>query len=144
MDQPAPIRTSRLTLICILTFVGSGLMTFTNISMFAFYDIFQQVYLEGGFEPFGLSQEQMEVISLMFSVSPTYYLLQTLTYGGSLMGAVFMWNLRKAGFHLYTIAQILVMIVQQIYMPSLPFPTAELLITILFIVLYARHLPEMK
>jgi len=144
MDQPTPIRTSGLTLICILTFIGSGLMTFTNLSMFAFYDVFQQVFLEGGFEPFHLNEEQLEVISLMFSVSPTYYLFQTLAYGGSLMGAIFMWQLRKPGFHLYAIAQIMVMIIQQIYMPSLPFPTAELLVTILFIVLYARHLPEMK
>ncbi len=144
MDQPAPIRSSRLTLICILTFVGSGLMTFTNFSMFAFFDVFKQVYQEGGLEPFRLSKEQMEVISLMFSVSPAYYLFQAMAYGSSLMGAVFMWKLRKPGFHLYAIAQIMVMIIQQIYMPSLPFPTAELLVTILFIVLYARHLPEMK
>jgi len=144
MDQPAPVRPSGLTLICILTFVGSGLMTFTNLTMFTFYDSFANIYQEGGFEPFSLSTEQMEVISLMFTVSPAYYLFQALAYGGSLMGAVFMWSMRKPGFHLYAIAQILVMILQQIYLPSLPFPVAELLVTIMFIVLYARHLPEMK
>jgi hypothetical protein len=119
------------------------MLSFVNLSMFALYDSFLQAYQEGSFEAFLMSEEQEEVIGLLFAVSPTYYMWQGFAYGISLMGAILMWNLKKIGFHLYAIAQIIVLILQQIYLPSLPFPAMELLVTTLFIVLYARHLKLM-
>ncbi len=143
MNQNAPIRPQLLTLLCILTFFGSGMLSFVNITMFGLYDSFLQAYQQGAFEAFVLNKEQEEVINLLFAVTPTYYLSQGITYGISLIGAILMWNFKKLGFHLYAIAQIIVLILQQIYLPSLPFPTMELLVTTLFIVLYARHLKFM-
>ena len=55
-----------------------------------------------------------------------------------------MWNLKKIGFHFYTIAQILLIIVSRVYMPQLPFPLFEIMISLVFITFYARNLKLMS
>jgi hypothetical protein len=111
--------------------------------MYTFFDTFKLVYQEGAFSAFILAKEQEEVMGLLFSTNPTYYLFQGLFYGLSLAGAIFMWNFRKPGFHMYTVAQIVLLILQQVYIPSLPFPAFEMLISALFVYFYARHLSLM-
>ena len=143
MTENAPVRPTTLTILTIFTFIGSGLSSFVYLMMFAINGTFQQLYQDGAFEVFMTSQEQEDVLKLLIQVSPTYFLIQGLIFLSSLAGAVLMWNLRKKGFHLYTIAQILLLIVQQIYLSELPFPAFELLIATLFVYFYARHLPLM-
>jgi hypothetical protein len=111
--------------------------------MYTFFDTFKLVYQEGAFSAFILAKEQKEVLELLFNANPTYYLFQGLFYGLSLAGAIFMWNFRKPGFHMYTVAQIVLLILQQVYLPSLPFPAFEMLISALFVYFYARHLSLM-
>ncbi len=143
-EQPTPTRPGMLTFLCILTFVGSGASSLANLMLFAFFDSFKLVYEQGGLTLFAFSSEQEKLIELLLSAKPVYFLYQGLLYAVSLVGAVFMWNLNKKGIHFYAIGQILLLIMQQIFMPSLPFPAFELLIAVLFIVLYARFLPVMK
>jgi hypothetical protein len=45
---------------------------------------------------------------------------------------------------MYAIAQILILIVQQVYLPSLPFPLIPFLLTLTFILLYYRNLSLMR
>jgi len=58
----------------------------------------------------------------------------------SFTGVVQMWNLRRTGFHLYAIAQLLMLIVSTIYVykPTNTFPMFDLLFASLFILLYLR------
>ena len=143
MDQNIPVRPTLLTVICILTFIGSGMSLFVNLTMFGFFDSFSTLYQEGAFNAFLLGDEQEEVLDLLFTTEPVYFLYQGLLYGLSVTGALFMWNLRKMGFHFYTMAQITLLISQQLFLPALPFPAFELLITALFVFFYARHLSIM-
>ncbi len=83
-------------------------------------------------------------LKAFFEISPSFYLLQGLLSGVSLTGAIFMWDLKKAGFHIYTIAQILLLIVPKLFIPNLPFPGMELLISFLFVFYYSRFLKIME
>jgi len=96
LPSSAPVkRPNLLTVLCILTFIGSGL---------------------------GWS---------------------ALTYALSLLGAWIMWNLRKPGFHLYTIAQIIQVMLPNIYFGIPGIPWAGIILSGTFVVLYGLNLKHM-
>jgi len=95
---------------------------------------------------FNLFKEQldMESFKVLMDVDSGFFLFQGLLYLLSLSGAVMMWNLRKTGFHFYAVAQILLLIVYELYFTGAPFPLMPLIITIIFILLYFRNLKYLK
>ncbi len=140
MEQPTE-RPRLLAVICILTFIGSGMTLFSNTMIFTFFDQFKTIFAsQGGLEFLGT---KMDVGSLL-DISPLFYLLQATFSALSLAGAIMMWNFRKTGFHLYAVAQILMLIIPKLFLPALPFPVFELSVSALFVYLYYKHLPLMK
>lgn len=132
-------RPDLLTVLCILTFIGSGFSNIVNSLAFLTIDSWAGALEEGAFEVFE-GQLEMEVIELLINVNPTFYLLQAVFFAMAVYGAFMMWNLKKAGFHIYTVAQILLLIIGKVYIPSLPFPLIPLLLSSTFVLLYARNL----
>ena len=130
-----------LAVICILTFIGSGMTLFSNVMIFTFFDQFKAVFSSGG----GLQflGTKMDVGSLL-EISPLFYFLQAIFSALSLTGAILMWNFRKTGFHLYAVAQIVMLIIPKFFIHALPFPAFELSVSALFVYLYYKHLPLMK
>lgn len=139
--SPVPARPARpktLTVLCVLTFIGSGMNAISSLAAAAFFDIFRAVA--------GELQERFDLpgIEPLLNTSPLFFL----TYGGlficSLSGAVMMWRLRKAGFHVYTIAQILLLIAPMYFLrmpgPSIP----DLFLSGLFIILYSTQLKQLQ
>lgn len=137
-----PKRTELLKVLCILTFIGSGISAFANLIMFITIDDWKLAYENGLFESFD-KLFQDEALQILMNVNPRFYLLQALIYVASLAGAMLMWNLKKMGFHVYTVAQILLLITYNLYLPSQPFPFLPLLLSITFILLYSRNLSVM-
>ncbi|MEJ2594467.1 MAG: hypothetical protein P8100_04930 [bacterium] len=131
-----------LTVLCILTFIGSGVSFLANGFLWLTQDAWIEAMEEGAFEVLKDTLE-IEAIELLLHVNPTYFLMQTLLFALSITGAWLMWKLKKAGFHLYTVAQILLLIIGKIYIPALPFPIIPLLIVATFVTLYARNLRYM-
>jgi hypothetical protein len=131
-------RPTLLTVICILTFIGSGMNLFSSLVIAGFYDLFVEMATEFA-EKFNLPG--MEMIT---SATPSFFLFSALFYAGSLAGAILMMNLRKVGFHVYTIAQILLIIAPMYFMgmksPGIP----DMVFSGLFILLYAMNLKVMK
>ena len=140
MEQPTE-RPRLLAVICILTFIGGGMTLFSNTMIFAFFDQFKTVFAsQGGLEFLGNKID----LSTLLDISPVFYLLQAVVSALSLAGAIMMWNLRKTGFHLYAVAQIVMLIIPKLFLPALPFPVFELSVSALFVYLYYKHLPLMK
>ncbi len=140
MEQPKQ-RPRLLAVICILTFLGSGMTLFSNTVIFAFFHQFQDVLgMQGKINFLGSEMD----LSSFLSISRNFYLLQALFSALSFSGAVLMWNFRKVGFHLYAIAQIILLIIPKLFIPGLPFPAFELSISALFIYLYYKHLQFMS
>ena len=132
-----------LTVLCILTFIGSGLSSFANLLLFFYYDVIKNLFESGQFR-FMEGTVEMESFKLVMGITPVFFLFQGILYFISLLGAILMWKLNKTGFHFYAIAQILLLIIFELYVPGAPFPVIPLLISIIFILLYYRNLQFMK
>ena len=140
-DQP--VRPELLKILCILTFIGSGVSFISNSIMFLTIDIIKAYYENGDFDFISESMD-LGALELLVSVNPSYFILQALIFGISIYGAYLMWNLKKVGFHVYTVTQLILIIISQIFLPDLPFPVFELMISLVFITFYARNLQYMK
>jgi len=138
-EEKKNTRPELLKILCILTFVGSGLALFSDIFMFFTIDIIKE-YFNNGLLDFLSKDMDAEVLEIIFNVNPIYFIFQSILFALTIYGTYLMWNLKKIGFHLYTIGQIILLILPQVFIPSLPFPTFNLLISLIFIFLYAKNL----
>lgn len=136
-------RTDILKILCILTFIGSGLSALSGFSMFLMIDLFRNFYEQGMFD-FMSEQMDMGSFETMLYINRSYFLFNSLLSLGTVFGAYLMWKFKKLGFHIYTISQIILLIIPQLYISGFPFPTFELMVTGAFVYLYSRQLPLMK
>jgi hypothetical protein len=83
-------------------------------------------------------------LSLFLNTDRNFFLFQGILFAFSFTGALMMWKFKKAGFHLYTISQILLLIVATIYLTGMPFPYFDVLLTAMFVYIYASNLKLMK
>ena len=151
IEQEEPKRPEMLTVICILSFVNAVYNGISNFVSFAFYDSFQKVFaqMRNGEGMFADMAEQLgdnwemfaQASSLAFSVGRGYYFLETLLYVASFIGVLMMWRLQKKGFHVYTIAQCLMIIMTSIFVTNKigGFPFGPIFWTAAFVFMYASH-----
>jgi hypothetical protein len=138
VSENKPQRPTLLTVLCILTFIGSGMNLFSSFMIAGFYDLFVQI------SPEIAKEFKWSGIELLTEANPLFFLFSGLFYIGSLIGALFMFFLKKIGFHIYTIAQIL-LVIAPMYFFHLPGPgTLILLVSGLFIFLYSMNLKFMS
>ena len=136
LPDPRPKRPPLLTILCILTFIGSGM------GFFGFL---------GGTLQYETTMEALKVIyadfpeaSYLLNAPHKFFVIATVLMGASLLGAIFMWNLRKIGFHLYALAQIIYLILPFIFFSGETNQFLNIITTALFVYLYARNLPLMR
>ena len=138
LPESKPQRPILLTVLCILTFIGSGMNLFSSLVIAGFYDVFVEIAHEFA-EKFKLPG-----IDLLMEAKPMFFIVSGVFYAGSLVGAVLMMRLKKTGFHIYTVFQILLIITPMYFMhlasPGIP----ELLFSGLFILLYSMNLKFMS
>ena len=100
---------------------------------------------EDAMEPFiatfgeDMRQAFMDNMTLLTSINPRYYLFLFVLFIASLIGVLKMFKWNKRGFHIYSIAQILMLINASVYLYPLQHPspfTYDLLPTVMFILLY--------
>lgn len=144
MSEPIeshPQRPELLNILCILTFIGSGLSAIANGFLFLSMEPLQQLLEnESTYEFLGTEVN----LDFLLEINPVFFLLQSLVLLVSILGAAQMWKLKKIGFHMYTVAQILLLILPKLFINSLPFPTLELLISAIFVYLYSKNLSYLK
>ncbi len=117
-------RPTFLAVLCILTFIGSGLgLLFSLLALVAFGAI------QGMLETLPITPELGGSSMLLMAIS-------VILSAGSLFGAILMWQLKKVGFFLYVAAQVIMLIVG--------FTVFSLIITALFVILYALNLKHLK
>jgi len=141
-DNNTPTRPELLKVLCILTFIGSGLSLISNTMMFLTIDVIRESFENGGFD-FLAETMNFEGLEILVNVSRSYFIIHAIIFSISIYGAYLMWNLKKVGFHFYTVAQILLIIITQVFIPELPFPLFEIMISLVFITFYARNLKFM-
>jgi hypothetical protein len=129
-------RPDLLTILCIFSFIGSGLAAFSNLF----------IYLS--FEEMLTIVEDYEIdipgFDMMMSGGRRFFITGFILYTLSWVGALQMWKLKKIGFHFYTGAQLFLLLLPVIMIPNYPFSIISLLITLIFIAGYAVNLKVMK
>jgi hypothetical protein len=137
LPDTKPKRPNLLTILCILTFIGSGMNMFSSLVIASFYDIFVEIAHEFA-ERFSLPG-----IDQLMEAKPLFFVVTGICYAGSVIGAILMMRLKKAGFHVYTIFQIL-LVIAPMYFMHLPTPgIPDLIFSGLFIMLYSMNLKYM-
>ena len=151
IEQEEPKRPEMLTVICVLSFINAVYNGISNFVSFAFYDSFQKVFaqMRNGEGMFADMAEQLgdnwemfaQASSLAFSVGRGYYFLETILYVASFIGVLMMWRLQKKGFHVYTIAQCLMIIMTSIFVTNKigGFPFGPIFWTAAFVFMYASY-----
>ncbi len=128
------------TVICVLSFIGSGMSAVSNMFLFLFHESVIEIIQSDVYKDMGLD------MSMIQGVGKSYFLWSGITQLISLTGVRFMWGLRKKGFHFYTIAQMVLLILSSLYIygPAKMFPGFDLLFTGSFVLIYYRFLVLMK
>jgi hypothetical protein len=123
-------RPQLLTILLILTFLGSGIASLSYLMVYLSYDEVIPLLSE--------MEEQFPIGEYLSRASRNFYLTAFILYFFSLLGARLMWNLRKAGFHFYTGSQVMMILLPIVYISGFPFPIFDSIITGIFIFLYYR------
>ncbi len=103
-----PERTPLLTVLCILTFIGSGCNALTYFTMPFTKNMFptlQSYYEQLGWE--SIYEQNAPIYDAIALVPDWKFILTALTYVLAVVGAAFMLKMNKLGFHFYIIAQLL-------------------------------------
>jgi hypothetical protein len=141
-QQPLPNEASPniilLKILCVFTFVGSGLGLLS-------YGIIGFIH---SFFSNNLSlipdEQNRELIAMMLSAGRTFFFLNAILYVASFVGAVLLWRMKKVGFHVYTASQLLLLILPMAYTKGFPMPGTNIFLTILFVWGYSGFLKFMK
>lgn len=144
-EEPAK-RPEMLTVLCILSFINAAWNILSNFISFAFYNTFQNLFtqLREGTGVYEDMAEQMgdnwetfvQASEMASSISRGYYFLEMALFIASFVGVLMMWKLQKKGFHIYAIAQILMLIVITVF-TKITF--GPVLWAALFIAMYFPH-----
>jgi len=142
--NPQPERPTGLSIFCILSFIGGAWNALQNFTSFAAYDSLKKALAnEDLIETYkkmagNQADAVIKTFEAAFSVDRVYFILQTLLSICSFVGVLFMWKLQKKGFHIYTIAQILMLIASAVFLYSVTGtkPWGDVIWTSLFVLWY--------
>ena len=127
-----------LKVLCVMTFIGSG-MGFISYGLIGLiYDFFSH----------NLSlipdEQNREMIATMLAAGKPFFFLNAILFMGSFTGAYQLWKMKRSGFHFYTISQILLLILPMIFMKGFSMPFTNILLSLIFIFGYYGFLKFMK
>lgn len=132
----SPKRPQLLSILCILTFIGSG------FGVIGFLMV--AINFEATIEALKVLYAEMPEANFMLEAPRDFFLISFLLSAFSLLGAVMMWNLKKIGFHIYASSQLIYLVIPLIYFGGETNPMFNIMLTALFVYLYARNLPFMR
>lgn len=128
-------RSDLLTILCILSFIGSGLATFSNLVLMLTYDELGPMLEEMDFD--------FDAFKLILSGGKSFFISGFFLSVISLVGVSGMWRLKKVGFHLYAASQLFLLILPVVSIDGIPFSIPGLLVTAAFIFGYFTQLKQM-
>jgi hypothetical protein len=127
-----------LRILCVFTFIGSGLGLLSYGIIGLFYNLFSSNL---NLIP---DEQNRQLIEMLLSAGRLFFILNAILYTVSFAGAWLLWRMKKAGFHLYTGSQLLLLILPLAYIKGFPMPGVSIFLTLLFIWGYAGFLKYMK
>lgn len=159
MNEQPVRRPIGMTILLVLSLVNAILQIFSSLGMWITTPVMSQMLANGELEesmaPFltlmRMDGDELEtfwqILETRLSINPIYYLFTALLYIGSLFGVIKMFKLQRVGFHVYSISQMLLLIVSVIYIYSTLGSTGffnEFLMTVMFILLYHLYFKRIE
>lgn len=146
-----------MTILLVMSFLNAVLNIFSSIIMFFGTLLMSEMMKNGQFEeamaPFlsTASEEMrtamMDSMTTLCNIKPVYYLIMLLLFVGSLIGVIKMFKWNKPGFHIYSIAQMLMLIAASVYKYPLMQPSSfmtDMLLTAMFILVYYLYFKRLE
>lgn len=146
-----------MTILLVLSCINAAFQIFGNLTTFAAIPMMRQLLASGELEemmsPFLKTLQGddlkafLETFEAQISINRLYYLFTALLYIGSLVGVIKMFKLDRRGFHIYSIAQILILIVSVVFIYSQQVKDgffSDFLITALLILLYHLYFKRIE
>lgn len=134
-----------LKVICILTFIGSGLAIFSNVfALFALKTThaFNVAIMEAAAK----SGEMLDPETMFFNSKVTI-ISGIISSIGCLVGAILMWKLKKVGYYVYLISQICSIVFPFVF-PIIPGTSLMTILSLIFpigfIVMYSVNLKHLS
>jgi hypothetical protein len=137
-QKEASPNTVLLKILCVFTFVGSGLGLVSYGLIGLIHNFFSNNL---NLIP---DEQNRELIQLMLSAGRLFFFLNALLYLVSFVGALLLWRMKKIGFHFYTASQLIILILPLLYIKGFPMPGVSIFLTLLFIWGYAGFLKYMN
>jgi len=135
-------RPTFLTVLCILTFIGSGYLFLTFLFLSFSTDLIPQM-LEV-LQNMNYPQESIKLLEQMADVAGWKFLILSFSYALAIIGAALMLKLNKVGFHLYIVSQLALFCCKNLMIGGdLKMNVFAIIWSILLIVLYGIFYPLM-
>jgi hypothetical protein len=134
-----PQRPVFLTVLCILTFISSGMGGLSALTTPLFADVMVDLVNASKLFDDALKPQ----IIGMLKAGWGYYMATFILAACSFTGAVLMWNLRKAGFHFYTLANLGLLFIPTLFL-GVTAGIENVISSLLFIGMYAIYLKLMR
>lgn len=145
-----------MTIILVLSFINACwnilraiIMYFTTPKLSGMLDNGQFDEMIQPFSSMGeeFIQAMTESMKLLSQINPNYYLILLVLFIASLVGVIKMFKSDKIGLHIYSIAQICMLIDHSVFVYPLQRPSpffSDLMFTIFFILLYYLYFKRME
>ena len=150
-----PKRPTGMTILLVLSFINACWNILRSLVMYIatprITEMIDSRQFEEMMQPFSamgedFSKSMNETLNTLTQINPNYYLILLVLFIVSLMGVRRMFKFDKSGFHLYSIAQICMLIAHSVFVYPLQKPspfTSDLLLTAIFILLYYLYFKRM-
>lgn len=138
-NNEAPKRPMFLTVLCVLTFIASGIGTLTSLLAPLLAEQLTTLIQSAP----NYDEVQMAEAVKVLNAGWGYYSIMFLLAAGSLIGAILMWTLKKVGFHIYTLSNLVALFVPML-MFSAALSWSGIFFTAIFIILYGLNFKHLK
>lgn len=122
-----------LHIVLILSMIGTGLSAISNLIVGLTLSFMREVYGSGSVP---IPSEMAVAFEQMLEAPKAFYLWSSLVYAMAFAGTILMWNLRKNGFHFYTLGKLLVYVVTLLFLGKGFVNLGDLMLTLLFVMYY--------
>ena len=148
-------RPTGITILLVLSFINACWNIIRSFVMYLTTPRIAEMLRNGEFEemmlPFSSFGEEFtkamaDSMGLLAQINPNYYLILLVLFIASLVGVIKMFKGDKRGLHIYSVAQICMLIDHSVFVYPLQKPSpfvSDLLFTVIFILLYFLYFKRM-
>lgn len=120
-------------ILLVITFISTGLSAFSYLVTAAILPSMQQIYSNN---PTMLPEQFSVMMEQMLDTPRGYFLGAGLLYLLELLGAGLMWRLRWPGFHCYTLARLLLLLLPALFLGRSFVGIGDIMFALLFVAVY--------